>query len=238
MINALRSGDILNIVLTAFSLLIILLVVFPLHESAHALAAKLLGDDTAERQGRITLNPIAHLDILGTIGILLFGVGWAKPVPVNTARCRKVKSQKTAMALTAAAGPAANLLSSLIFMIIMKVIVVSTGHNILNISGALLIDFPNDDPNVYTYIIKAFFIIINIDLLNGVFNLLPIPPFDGSRVVWAFLPEKTYFAIMRYEQIIMFVILGLMLTGIISIPFQILSNAIYWFFDLITRFIC
>ncbi len=238
MISAIRSGDILTMVLTAFSLLVILLVVFPLHESAHALAAKLLGDDTAEREGRITLNPLAHLDMLGTIGILLFGVGWAKPVPVNTVRCRKVKSQKAAMAITAAAGPAANLLSALVFMIIMKVIVISTGHNIINMAGALLIDYPNAGPNVYTYIIKAIFLIINIDLLNGVFNLLPVPPFDGSRIVWAFLPERTYFAIMKYEQIIMFVILGLMLTGIISIPFEILSNAIYWLFDLITGFIC
>lgn len=225
MISAIRSGDLLTMVLTAFSLLVILFVVFPLHESAHALAAKLLGDDTAERQGRITLNPLAHLDILGTIGILLFGIGWAKPVPVNPVRCRKVKSQKAAMALTAAAGPAANLLSSLVFMIIMKVLIVSFNSELLQ-NGTVF------------YIIWALRLIIDIDLLNGVFNLLPIPPFDGSRVVWAFLPQKWYFSIMKYEQIIMYVLLALMLTGIISIPFQLLSDAIYSLFDLMTKFIC
>ena len=225
MINAIRTGNTLLMVLSGFSLLVVLFVVFPLHECAHALTAKLLGDDTAERQGRITLNPLAHLDILGTIGILLFGIGWAKPVPVNTARCRKVKSQKAAMAITAAAGPAANLLSSLIFMIIMKVLIVTFNYESSN-SGT-----------VY-YIIYALRLIIEIDLLNGVFNLLPIPPFDGSRVVWAFLPEKWYFSIMKYEQIIMYVLLALMLTGIISIPFQLLSDAIYSLFDLMTKFIC
>ena len=116
MLNAIRSGSMIEIILTAFSLLVMLFVVFPVHECSHALAAKLLGDDTAERQGRITLNPFAHLDLMGTIGILAFGIGWAKPVPVNPARCRKV-SQKAAMAITAAAGPMANFVSSLIFMI-------------------------------------------------------------------------------------------------------------------------
>ncbi len=238
MLNAILSGNMIEIVLTAFSLLVMLLIIFPLHESAHALVAKWLGDDTAERQGRITLNPLPHLDIMGTIGILLFGIGWAKPVPVNTNRCHKVKSRKTAMALTAAAGPLANLLSALLFMVIMKIIEVSTGNYLTSMSGAMIIASSSGEVSVVTYIIEALYLIINIDLLNGVFNLLPIPPFDGSRVVWAFLPERLYFSIMRYEQIIMFVLLGLMLTGIISIPFRILSNAIYSFFNLITGFIC
>jgi Zn-dependent protease len=88
------------------------------------------------------------------------------------------------------------------------------------------------------YIIQALDLIIWLDLLNGVFNLLPIPPFDGSRVFLAFLPQRIYFKIMQYEQIIMFVFLGLMLSGIISIPFSILADLIYSFLDLITKFIC
>ena len=214
----------IEIILTAFSLLVMLFVVFPVHECSHALAAKLLGDDTAERQGRITLNPFAHLDLMGTIGILAFGIGWAKPVPVNPARCRKV-SQKAAMAITAAAGPMANFVSSLIFMIIMKVLIVSY-------SGS------DDAPDALYYIIMALRIIIDIDLFNGVFNLLPVPPFDGSRVFFAFLPNKYYFAIMKYEQYIMIALLLLMWTGILSIPFSFLSNALYNLFDLITKFIC
>ena len=221
MLNAILSGNLVTIILTAFSILVMLFVVFPLHESAHALTAKLLGDDTAERQGRITLNPFAHLDLIGTIGIVLFRVGWAKPVPVNTARCRKVKSQKAAMAITAAAGPMANILSALVFMIIEKVLMVTCPT-----TGTMY------------YILLALEMIISLDLFNGVFNLLPIPPFDGSRVFLAFLPQKYYFKIMQYEQIIMFVLLGLMLTGFISIPFQIIANYLYAFLDLITSFIC
>ena len=114
MLNTILSGDMTSIILSAFSLLIVLFVCFPVHECAHATVAKWLGDDTAERQGRVTLNPFAHLDILGTIGLILFGIGWAKPVPVQPYRCRKIRSQKAAMALTAAAGPISNILISLI----------------------------------------------------------------------------------------------------------------------------
>ncbi len=221
MLNALIGGNVLNMVLTAFSILVMLFVVFPLHECAHAVTAKWLGDDTAESQGRITLNPFAHLDLLGTIGIVLFRIGWAKPVPVNTARCRKVRSQKAAMAITAAAGPIANILSSLVFMIIEKVLLRTVGS----------------EGNMY-YVILALEMIISIDLYNGVFNLLPIPPFDGSRVFFAFLPTRYYFKIMQYEQYIMIGLLILMYTGILSIPFSMLTNLIYGLLDLMTKFIC
>ena len=224
MLSAIRSGSMIEIILTAFSLLVMLFVVFPVHECSHALAAKLLGDDTAERQGRITLNPFAHLDIMGTIGILAFGIGWAKPVPVNPGRCRKV-SQKAAMAITAAAGPMANFVSSLIFMIIMKILIVCYNGS------------DNSSDALY-YVIMALRLIIEIDLFNGVFNLLPVPPFDGSRVFFAFLPTKYYFAIMKYEQYIMIGLLLLMWTGILSIPFSILSDLLYNLFDLMTKFIC
>ena len=221
MIRAIMSGDFLTMVLTAFSILVMLFVVFPVHECSHALMAKALGDDTAERQGRITLNPFAHLDLLGTIGIVLFRVGWAKPVPVNTARCRKVKSQKTAMALTAAAGPLANVFSALVFMISEKILMVTCPAS-----------------TTLYYILTALEMIIELDLFNGVFNLLPIPPFDGSRIFLAFLPQRTYFKIMQYEQYIMIGLLILMYTGILSIPFQFLTNCLYSFLDLITKFIC
>ena len=221
MLNAMMSGNMITIVLSAFSILVMLFVVFPVHECSHALAAKLLGDDTAERMGRITLNPFAHLDVIGTIGIVLFRVGWAKPVPVNTARCRKIRSQKAAMAITAAAGPMANVVSSLVFLIIEKILIVTCPAS-----------------TMLYYILLALEMIIELDLYNGVFNLLPIPPFDGSRVFLAFLPERYYFKIMQYEQYIMIGLLILMYTGILSIPFSFLSNAIYSFLDLITGFIC
>lgn len=220
MLNTILSGNITSIILSAFSLLIVLFVCFPVHECAHATVAKWLGDDTAERQGRVTLNPFAHLDILGTIGLILFGIGWAKPVPVQPYRCRKVKSQKAAMALTAAAGPISNILISLIFMIIWKILIVTEA----------IVSIP--------YLPYIFTMVITTNLYLAIFNLLPIPPFDGSRIFLAFLPQKYYFSIMKYEQIIMLVILGLLWTGILDIPFMFLSNGLYSFLDLITGFIC
>ncbi|MBQ8613346.1 MAG: site-2 protease family protein [Ruminiclostridium sp.] len=221
MIRALFSAeDPAVAVITVFSYLVILLIVFPIHECAHAFMAKFLGDHTAEEQGRITLNPLAHLDPVGTIGILLFGVGWAKPVPVQPYRARKV-SMRAAMALTAAAGPLANIVLSLVAMIIGKLIFVF---------GA--------DTQVTAYLTMAMFMIVEISLYNGVFNLLPIPPFDGSRVFFSFLPNKIYFGIMKYERYIMYGMLFLFYTGILSLPFGFISNAIYAGLDFITGFIC
>ncbi len=211
----------INIVITVFSYIVILFICFPVHESAHALTAKLLGDRTAESQGRISLNPLVHLDPMGTIGLLLFGIGWAKPVPVQPYKARKV-SQKSAMALTAAAGPLSNVIVSLVFMIIEKIIIVATG----------LTDVTS------FYIAMALELIIGINLSLGVFNLLPIPPFDGSRILLAFLPTKLYFKVMEYERFIMIAVLVLLYTGILSIPFAILENAIYNALDFITSFIC
>lgn len=215
-----KCTDVATAVITVFSYLVILLIAFPIHECAHGFAAKLLGDNTAEEQGRITLNPISHLDPMGTIGLLVFGIGWAKAVPVQPRRARKV-SQKTAMALTAAAGPLSNVFVSLIFMIIMKLVIVF-----------------GETSSTTLYLVLALQMVININLNLGVFNLLPIPPFDGSRLFFAFLPTKYYFAIMRYERFIMMAVLLLLYTGILSIPFGIVSSLIYTGLDFITGFIC
>ena len=215
------GGDLLTIIVTVFSYLVIILIAFPIHESSHALMAKLLGDNTAAEQGRITLNPLKHLDPLGTIGMLLFGVGWAKPVPVQPYRARKVP-MRAAMALTAAAGPVSNVIVSLVVLIIEKIIIVTAS--------------PIDMTTLY--IIMALEMIISINLFLGAFNLLPIPPFDGSRIFLSFLPDKLYFSIMKYEEIIKFVILALMFSGKLSLPFHWLANLIYSGLDFITGFIC
>lgn len=220
MLDVLLSGDLLSIIISLFSYLIVFVVSTPVHESAHALAAYWLGDDTAASQGRISLNPLAHFDLLGTIALFVFGIGWAKPVPVNTYRCNKVKSQKTAMALTAAAGPISNIIVAFIFMIIFKLV---------------LLLAPATDVTRYVALVLKMVISINISL--GVFNLLPIPPFDGSRLFLSFLPSKYYFGIMRYEQIIMYVVMFLLLTGVLNIPFGAISNLIYNGLDFITGFI-
>lgn len=217
MLRYLLGGyDALTIMMSFFSILVVLLVATPVHECAHGWMAKLLGDDTAENSGGLTLNPIQHLDPLGTICMLLFGIGWGKPVPVNPSRCRKVKG-KTAMALTALAGPVSNVLLALVFMIIYKVVFYTCG-TVNNIS----------------YFLAALIFIIDINLYLAVFNLIPIPPFDGSRIMLAFLPTKLYFSIMKYERVIMVAIMLLLWSGILSIPLQIISNWIFNGLDFIT----
>lgn len=220
MLDVIFSGNLLSIVISLFSYLIVFVVSTPVHESAHALAAYWLGDDTAASQGRISLNPLAHFDLLGTIALFVLGIGWAKPVPVNTYRCRKVKYQKTAMALTAAAGPVSNILMALVFMVVYKLV---------------LLLAPATDVTFYLALVLNMVVSINISL--GVFNLLPIPPFDGSRIFLSFLPSKYYFGIMKYEQTIMYVVMFLLFTGILNIPFGAISNLIYSGLDFITGFI-
>lgn len=217
--DIMRADGMQAIISIVFAYAVILFVAFPIHECSHAFMAKLLGDDTAFRQNRVTLNPIAHLDVLGTIGILLCGIGWAKPVPVNPTRARKV-SARAAMALTAAAGPVSNILMSLIFIVTAKLLPMICGYDITV---------------YYIYYAFNYAAIINISL--AVFNLLPIPPFDGSRIFLVFLKEKTYFKIMQYEQYIMIGILILLWTDILDIPLTFLNNAVMSFLDLVTKFL-
>lgn len=227
MLGILLSGnyDAATIVIEIFALLAILLVAFPVHECAHGFVAKLLGDRTAEESGRLTLNPISHLDPFGSIGLLLFGIGWAKPVPINPNRCTKVKSGKAAMAITAAAGPISNILMSFILMIIWKVIMYAGAGSIAEGNMTLL------------YVITAINEVVNINLYLAVFNLIPIPPFDGSRIFFAFLPTKYYFKIMKYEQFIMIGILIVLWTGILDMPLQFLTNGLYSFLNMCTDFV-
>ncbi len=214
-------GNTQAIISVVFAYAVILLVAFPIHECSHALMARLLGDDTAFRQGRVTLNPISHLDPMGTIGVLIVGIGWAKPVPVNPTRARKV-SARAAMAITAAAGPISNVLVSLVFVIIAKLVLMLSG---------------SADAIVVFYVWYALMMVAEINVGLAVFNLLPIPPFDGSRILLVFLKEKWYFKIMQYEQYIMFAILLLCFTGILNVPLTFLKNCVMQFLDVITGFI-
>ena len=185
------------------------LIALSFHEFAHGYVAYKLGDPTAKNLGRLTLNPIKHFHPIGMLSMLLLGIGWANPVPINT---RYFKNPKKGMALSAAAGPIANLLLAFIGLILYGMIVkFFSGFMSYEVFWAIYLFFSN-------------FCYMNIYL--AVFNMLPVPPFDGSRVLFAFLPDKYYFSIMKYENIIMMVVLIGLVTGIITLPFGFIADKI------------
>lgn len=200
------------IVVQVFVCLVIIFVVIPLHECAHAWVAKALGDPTPEKSGRLSLNPLLHIDIMGTLAVLLFGFGWGRPIPVNPHRCTKAKP-RVAAAIIALAGPLANIIIAYIAMIAEKVILYSNAEIIM--SG-------KECPEYYLYYAAAQ--VVSVSIYLAVFNLLPVPPFDGARFFLIFLPTKLYMRIIKYERAIMTVIMLLFLFGVFSIPMAFLSQ--------------
>jgi Zn-dependent protease len=176
------------------------IIALSIHEFSHGLIAYKLGDNTAKSLGRLTINPLKHLDPIGALTMLFFRFGWAKPVPINP---RNFKKPKRDFALTALAGPLSNIIlaffSALLFLIFLK-LYTGAKESFLNV---LLYN---------TCLFFSIFTSLNIGL--GVFNLIPVPPFDGSRILNVILPEKLYFKIMKYERrIYLFVILWLFAGG-------------------------
>ncbi|MFN3705165.1 MAG: site-2 protease family protein [Thermoflexales bacterium] len=172
------EGDWLRVLSSVSVIAALLLVALPLHELAHALTAKWLGDDTAERLGRVTLNPLAHLDVFGTLLVLLAGFGWAKPVPVNPYRLRT--DPRTGMALVAIAGPLTNLLLAVAAALIFRL---ASGLNILEGYGPL-------GPFLGGWLGEMLFALVVFNTFLALFNLIPVPPLDGSRLLALVLPEQ------------------------------------------------
>lgn len=193
--------------------MVVIFVTLPIHEWAHGFASTRLGDPTPRYQGRLTLNPLAHIDWLGALGILVCGIGWAKPVQVNA---RYYKSPKWGMALVAFAGPMSNILTAFVVKIIFNLVVAIFSFT----------DFLQANPIWYTMIYLFFDIIAYVSVNLAVFNLIPIPPFDGSRILFTFLPQKYYFKIMQYERFIFIGILILLYTGILSFPLEVITSFI------------
>ena len=181
------------------------LLCITLHELSHGYVAWCLGDTTAKNMGRLTLNPVKHIDWFGLIMMIGFKFGWAKPVPVNMNR---FQNPKRGMALTALAGPACNVLLSCVFLFLY---------------GVLFIPLKGTGIILETVYLTAY-----LSLSLAVFNLLPIPPLDGSKVLFSLLDTRRYYQLMRYERYGMLLLLLLLATGVLRTP---LSGSVSWLFD-------
>jgi Zn-dependent protease len=185
-------------VIRLFSVLAIIFILFPIHESAHAYSAKLLGDDTADREGRLTLNPFAHIDPIGAICLFFLPLGWAKPVPVDPRNATRKVTMRGFMSLTAAAGPVSNVLLSLVFVIIAKIIALGSGTN-----------------EMMHYLYLGLMITAQISIYLAVFNLIPIPPLDGSKILMFFLSNRASYTLERNSHIIR---MGLLISMLVLPP--------------------
>jgi len=185
-----------------------LLIAISMHEYAHAYVSYKLGDDTAKNMGRLSINPFVHLDLFGTICLVLLGFGWAKPVGINP---DKFKNRKKGMLLSAAAGPVMNLLIAVIavfiYLLLIKIFYSSVSETF----------------NIFLNIIYYIFI-YNIFLC--VFNLLPLPPLDGSKVLAAFLPEKLEYKFYQYERQMYFILLILIITQVVVKIMNVLGSGL------------
>lgn len=169
------------------------LLCMTVHELSHGLAAYRLGDATAKSMGRLSLNPLRHIDPLGALLLLFVGVGWAKPVSVDP---RHFKHPKRDMALTALAGPVSNLALTLGVLVLCRLLMPR-----MSWTGA----------SVFFLLFLCHVAVLSLGL--GLFNLIPIPPLDGSKVLFSVLPERTYWTIQRYERFILVLVLALSFFG-------------------------
>ena len=174
------------------------------HETCHGLAAYRLGDPTAKREHRLSLNPLHHIDWFGLAAMLLVGFGWAKPVPVNMMRFR---SPKRGMALTALAGPVSNVLLALVFLFLYGLLY----RALYSVQ----------------FLLEMIWLTAYISLALAIFNIIPVSPLDGSKVLFALLPDAAYAKLMRYERYGMILLLVLVATGVLGKPLTTVTEAAF-----------
>lgn len=211
--NLLSGGDPKAFIIQLLLSLPIILLSLSLHETAHAIASNKLGDPTAKNLGRITLNPIKHLDPIGFICMVLCGFGWANPVPINS---RYFKKPRRDMAISAAAGPVSNVLLAFIFALLLRI-----SYEVL--PGMITTENALELANIWVTFLS---IGVSLNITLAVFNLLPVPPLDGSRMLYVFLPPKQYFGVMKYERYISLGIMLLLLIGVLDPVLSFVSNKI------------
>lgn len=242
--------DLTGYLLSALAVLIVLTI----HEFSHAFAAYKLGDPTAQSLGRLTLNPIKHLDPVGAMCLVFFRFGWAKPVPINA---RYFKKPRFHFALTALAGPLSNLIVAFFTTFLCLLVQAFFTKTIpISIEREFLVALINN-------VLKFLVIFQQINIGIALFNLIPVPPLDGSRIFLTFLPPKAYFGIMKYERYIYLGLIGwlfggrilksvlmyiplirtsnvlstmvgfLSLSDILGTLFAYISNFMFWFWELI-----
>ncbi len=213
-LQQLNFGSTIEMLITALAAMFCITV----HEVSHGYAAYRLGDPTAKAMGRLTLNPIKHMDIMGLVSMALVGFGWAKPVPVDF---RNLKRYRRDTIIITLAGPMSNILLAIVFL---------TGYYAL---GGLYIAL--QWPSWVQYVLLFFWSGVMLNAGLAMFNLLPIPPLDGSKVVLAFLPERWYWWVLRRERFGLIALALLLIFGVLDQPLYILRNGLLTLLDPICR---
>ena len=198
------NKDITQVLFEVLIRLFVLFAAVPVHECAHAVVADKLGDPTPRNQGRITLNPFAHLSLWGSLMFIFAGFGWGKPVMTSS---KNLKHPKRDEAIIALAGPLSNLVMAYVSMVILRFCAAS-----------------NNETAGYIALIFYYSTILNVSL--AVLNLLPLPPLDGSKLFGSVLPDKIYYKIMQYERFIVIGVLVIFYTGLLSVPMAFLNDKI------------